>query len=342
MKPAQTYQGREITTRIIDGTAGLLRIEQDWWRLWRRCPTATPFQSPAWLIPWWQAFAPGPLATAAVFRSRELVALAPLYLERGHQPRFLPIGISLSDMHDVLLDAGDPELPDAVFGAIQDAAGRSGALRVDWPDVPPGAFLERLPISTGWCAVWANGGACPELELSAGLQSVPAAKRRKLRMAWHRAEARGVVEIRDAGDVGLEPWLDALFALHGARWRTRGEDGVLADETARAFQRRAVPALASAGLLDGRVLTIGGRIAGVYYGLTHGKRAYAYLGGFDPDFVRESPGTILMGDAIERAAARGCTSLNFLRGREAYKYEWGAIDRVSRALSLRRVADRDG
>ena len=66
--------------------------------------------------------------------------------------------------------------------------------------------------------------------------------------------------------------------------------------------------------------------------LTHGTRAYAYLGGFDPDFARESPGTILMADAIERAAARGCTTFNFLRGREAYKYEWGAVDRANRAL----------
>ncbi len=341
MKPASARVGPELTTRIIGETDGLLRIEGDWWTLWRNCPNATPFQSPAWLIPWWQSFAPGPLATAAIFRGGELVALAPLYLERGQDPRLLPVGISLSDMQDILLEADDPELPEAIFHGIHEAAARSGARRVDWPDVPPGASLEALPASSRWRAVWADDEACPELDLSRGIQRVPAGKRRKLRMAWHRAQARGDAEIRDANEIGLEKWLDALFALHGARWRSRGEDGVLADDTVRAFHRRAVPALASAGLLDGRALLIDGRIAGVYYGLTHGGRAYAYLGGFDPAFVRESPGTILMGDAIEQAAARGCMHFSFLRGREAYKYEWGAADRPNRALTLTRMADGD-
>lgn len=341
MKAAQADQGREITTHVIDGTVGLLRIEQDWWKLWRSCPNATPFQSPAWLIPWWQTFAPGPLATAAVFRGDELAALAPLYVEEGLHPRLLPLGISLSDMHDVLFDV-DSERPDALLRGIQDAATRSGALRIDWPDVPTSASLERLPIAACWSAVWADSEACPELNLSNGLDSVPAGKRRKVRMARHRAEARGGVEITDAAAIGIEPWLGAMFQLHGARWRTRGQDGVLADEKVRTFHRRAVPALIAARLLDGRALRIGGRIAGVYYGLTHGTRAYAYLGGFDPDFARESPGTILMADAIARAAARGCTTLSFLRGREAYKYEWGAVERPQRVLSLRRMADPDG
>ncbi len=34
-------------------------IAADWRVLHARCPTASPFQSPDWLIPWWRAFRPG-------------------------------------------------------------------------------------------------------------------------------------------------------------------------------------------------------------------------------------------------------------------------------------------
>ena len=46
-------------------------------------PTATPFQSPAWLIPWQRVFAPGELRCAVAFVHGRLVALVPFYLERG-------------------------------------------------------------------------------------------------------------------------------------------------------------------------------------------------------------------------------------------------------------------
>jgi len=42
--------------------------------------------------------------------------------------------------------------------------------------------------------------------------------------------------------------------------------------------------------------------------------------------------------AIEAAIAEGAREFHFLRGREAYKYEWGAVDRWNRRRSFRRAA----
>ena len=57
-----------------------------------------------------------------------------------------------------------------------------------------------------------------------------------------------------------------------------------------------------------------------------GARAYYYIGGFDPSRARLSPGTIMIGHAIEEAIGAGARTFDFLRGREAYKYAWGAVD----------------
>ena len=73
----------------------LFALEGAWWDLFARCPEATPFRSPAWLLPWWRCFAPGPLRTVAAWSGADLVALLPLYLE-GASRRLLPLGIGLS------------------------------------------------------------------------------------------------------------------------------------------------------------------------------------------------------------------------------------------------------
>src|SRR3954449_12265445 len=92
-----------LTTETVDTVEGLTRLLPQWWALWDRCPMATPFQSPAWLLPWWRAFAPGTLQVVAVRRADRLVALAPLYREH-RSGRILPLGIGVSDYLDLLLD----------------------------------------------------------------------------------------------------------------------------------------------------------------------------------------------------------------------------------------------
>jgi CelD/BcsL family acetyltransferase involved in cellulose biosynthesis len=96
---------RDMSGRIIRDSAELEALTPRWWDLWRRCLAATPFQSPAWLLPWWRTFAPGDLVAMAVERGEALVGLAPFYREDStYGRRLLPLGISVSDYHDILLD----------------------------------------------------------------------------------------------------------------------------------------------------------------------------------------------------------------------------------------------
>ena len=111
---------------------------------------------------------------------------------------------------------------------------------------------------------------------------------------------------------------------------------MLADHRVQEAHRQALPALAARGITRCYLIRIGDEIAAAYYGFVHGRRAYAYLGGFDPTFSEESPGSILTGHAIAEALREGAAEFDFLRGREAYKYSWGAADRWNRQRSFRR------
>ena len=97
-----------------------------------------------------------------------------------------------------------------------------------------------------------------------------------------------------------------------------------------------MPRLAAAGLARLFEVVVEGAVVGSYYGLADGANAYAYLGGFDPDFAFESPGTVLVGHAIAQARHEGARAFHFLRGQEAYKYEWGAADRWNSRRVFRR------
>jgi CelD/BcsL family acetyltransferase involved in cellulose biosynthesis len=329
-----------LAAEAIEDDEAFAALAPDWWELWRRAQEATPFQSPAWLLPWWRHFHPGVLLAIAVRAEGRLVGLAPFYLEDGpYGRRLLPVGISLSDYLDVLLD---PDCAEAVGGAI---VARMMQERVRWDsweleELGGGAAALRLPVPDGCEENVTEQTACPVLRLPKDATDlaacVPKKKRRQIALARNRLARHENVVIERADEASALIVLDALFELHGTRWQARGEAGLLVDAVVRRFQRDAVPGLKAAGLLRLHVLRIDGRAVAVHYGLRHGIRAYVYLSGFDPAHAFESPSVVLLAHAIEEALTEGAREVHFLRGREPYKYGWGAEDRWNLRRSFRR------
>lgn len=327
-----------VSAEVIEDFEVLEALEPEWWNLWTRCPVALPFQTPAWLIPWWRHFSPGSLFVLVARKGGRMIGLAPGYIEDGPLGRrILPLGISVSDHLDILVDPQCAE--PAMAGLVAAASSRSA----DWDiweleELPPGAAALRLPLPAGCVDQVAAQSACPILPLldeRGGRSPLPRAKRRQLNLARNRAGRRGEVRIEEAAAGSVIPALEELFRLHQKRWEARGDEG--APESVRSFHCDAAPRLQRAGLLRLYLLRIADRVVAAHYGLAHQARVYFYLTGFDPDYDFESPGTILLGHAIEQAAAEGCREFDFLRGREAYKYDWGAVDRWNLKRSIRRT-----
>src|SRR3954468_16585353 len=162
----------EIAARIIRREDALALIEDAWWDLWRRTPASTPFQSSAWLLAWWRRFAPGELFTIVAEQDNRLVGLAPFYLEDGALGRrLLPVGISVSDYHDILLD---PSCPVEAWEALRTEALAAPERwqRWDWEELMAQSVALTLPwpaatLETGSLETVAQS-ACPVLELSPG------------------------------------------------------------------------------------------------------------------------------------------------------------------------------
>jgi CelD/BcsL family acetyltransferase involved in cellulose biosynthesis len=331
-----------LATETIGDAASLTALEPEWWALWRHVPSATPFQSPAWLIPWWRHFHPGELFAVTVRRGERLVGLAPFYIEDGALGRrLLPVGISLSDYLDVLLD---PDHLEEAGQALVDHLVRQRECWDEWSleELAPQAVALALPVPPGCEERLTPQSACPVLTVADG-QTAEAASperhRRNLRLARNRAARRGGIAVEQGTAASASGILDHLFRLHRARWQSRGQDGVLADDAVQSFQRDAVPGLIEANLLRLYLMHIGDEPAAAYYGFVHEQRAYGYLTGFDPDYSFESPGLLLWAHAIEQAVAENVREFHFLRGPEPYKYAWGAVDRWNMRRSFRRCVE---
>ncbi|WP_206664388.1 GNAT family N-acetyltransferase [Dankookia rubra] len=312
----------------------LERLQPEWDALWQAVPDATPFQSPAWLIPWWRHVGDGALLALALREGGRLVGLLPFYRyarPEGTGRLLFPLGIATTDYLDALL------LPSQAPALA--ALGRHLALRADadaweWPQLRAGSALLALPVPAGWTEEVAAADPCPCLALPERLDAlatrISAKTLRDLRTVRRRAEQAGMLDWTTEA-AGIEAPFDALLRLHAARWATRGEGGVLADPAVQAMHRDALPALHRAGLLRFHVLRLDGEIVAVLYALVDppgraARRIYFYLSGFDPALERLSPGMLLVGQAVEAAMAEGCVVADFLRGRERYKYFWGAED----------------
>jgi CelD/BcsL family acetyltransferase involved in cellulose biosynthesis len=328
-----------LCTEIIEDTASLASLRAEWWKLWQRCADATPFQCPAWLLPWWDAFAPGRLLVAVCRAQDRLVGLAPFYVEQGPVvQRTLPLGISLSDYLDVLLD---PEFAQDAGLALSAALARAAPWdALELCELAPWAAALRLPVAAGCAVAEDSASTCLVLPIHSEVECVErllsSGMRRKLHLARNRAQRREYMEVRSATAENVCELLQVLIRLHSARWHSRREPGVFADPRVGKFHMQALPLLMQAGLARVYGLCIDGQWAAVYYGFHHRRRAFAYLMGFDPAFAFESPGTLIVAHALQEAMGEGVEEFHFLRGEESYKYRWGAEPRVNQRRIFRR------
>ena len=199
----------------------------------------------------------------------------------------------------------------------------------------------RLPVASLLDAERVQS-ACPVLALPGSLAEWGGTRAaRRWRKSWNRVIRHERVDIVDADAATAGALFEVLVALHTRRWKATGEPGVLSDPGVLSFHRSAVPRLQASNLLRLSALSVDGAVVSALYGLAHRGHAYGYLNGFDPSSGFDSPGTALLGHAITSAIAAGCGAFHFLRGREDYKYAWGATDRWNTMRVVRSASASD-
>jgi CelD/BcsL family acetyltransferase involved in cellulose biosynthesis len=193
----------------------------------------------------------------------------------------------------------------------------------------------------GWTVALEREDVCPVVTLPARadmegyLATLGKKERHEIRRKVRRAEALGPIRLDDAADPFAE--LETFIDLHQKRW---GVDGLFPDTAggaqSRVLIRRLFELFGPGGPLRLTFLSVGGRriAAGIHFQTTDG--ILYYNAGIDPDARELSPGVLMVYAYVGRALTLGLPRLDFLRGDEPYKYEWGAVDEPIRRLLVRR------
>ena len=313
-----------LAVREVETLDELESIRSDWLELWRNSPSATPFQSPDWLIPWWQHFGVGNLRVLLLTNDERVAGIAPLFVR--DDVRLCLVGHGNTDYLDIVAD--DPDCASAVFKHL---CRRRSWDEIDFENLRGESPLLVATTCPNVSEYVEEQDACPVLSLPACedqfIYSLPRQLQHNLNYYWRKLANLGEVKIEQANVNTFAELFEALLSLHEARWRRNALSGVLYDSEVQNFHREAAYGLLSHDALRLYGLRLESRMIASLYGFHHGRCTYYYLSGFDPEFRLYSPGTILVAHAIREAIREGDVSFDFLRGREDYKYRWGARDR---------------
>jgi len=317
-------------------------IIPDWEGLYERCPDATPFHSPDWLVRWWRHFGFGSLWILTVRRGRHMAGIAPLfvhpYQDRQRCFRQLsPIGIGITDYMDFLLE---PDCAPAASELILQhlARRRSCWDGADLQGLREGCELLRANTRRELKVKKTPDQPCPFIRLPESRQHFLASLSRNRRHAYQSARRKasrlGSISFESAQLSSWEELIEALVQLNHASRVERRLRAAFDDPKVQMFHREVGGAFLRRGWLRMVAMRIGTRIVSVLHGFASGQRSYCYQAGFDPHFHQFSPGTVVQGQVIESAIQEGLSEVDFLRGDESYKYWWGARNRQTYRLVL--------
>ena len=317
-----------LTVERIACPQALAEIEHEWTALVDRVPDATPFYRPEWLLPWWRQFGSGHMHVLA-FRSHErLTGLIGLFIhEWGGCRRVTLIGNGITDYLGLIAEPESAiECARLTFEYL--TANRGLWDMCDWQDLRSDSpVIREAPWDLDREIV--DYLPCTRAELpsheDAFEASLPHGLRRTIRIAARRLERDGELRfetVRENADASV---LRDLFRLHESRWAMKGGPESMMDcPGTQQFLLEATQQFSRLDRLRLYTMRYRGELAAVIYCIFDCGRLWGYITGMDPELSRFSPGTLVLNYAIGEAIREGASAWEFLRGKEDYKFLWGA------------------
>lgn len=327
---------KDYCVEVVESLDLAGQLFTEWQNLWDAVPDALTFQRPEWILSWMQSFYPREPFLLTVLYKEQLVGIAPcLFYERrvhgNSAERVLGLmGGCVSDYLDILLDPHHTQnVMFFLWKRIYDEKLHCDV--IEFTDLPASSCLLQNPgepsITKKLIAENRQHDRCSFLSIPSGAQELkevlPPHKWENIRNARNRLRKAGGGEIEIANENTLDAALEDLFRLHRARWAQESLPGVLNEHKVREFHRKIAPALLRKNVLRLYSLRLNGICIASAYIFFEREQALCYLHGYDPEFSRLSPGTLILAAVIEDAIRQGKQCVNFLRGKEEYKKSWG-------------------
>jgi CelD/BcsL family acetyltransferase involved in cellulose biosynthesis len=328
--------------RLIETADELDELGPAWEAL--AAPSGSPTQRHAWAKAFAGAFGiEYELKILALGSGADVAAIAPLATRRDGVTRLeLVAGEELSEPGDFVYR--DAEALEALAAGVADL-GLPMLLGRVIAGSPTGEALHKA-FGRGTLFYSREAAPYPWIAIDEGWrdpeQKFNSDRRSDLRRARRRAEKEGEVTsvVMSPRREELGPLLEEIFRVEAAGWKGREGTALAGDVLRREFFTEFASGAADAGILRLAFLRIGERTAAVQLAAECGGRFWLLKVGYDEEFKRSSPGTLLMLETVRRAAELGLQSYEFLGTVEAWTRVWTEQERE--CVALRAYPPRPG
>ncbi|MEV8226961.1 GNAT family N-acetyltransferase [Streptomyces sp. NPDC079167] len=330
-----------LTVTLCRDLPDFADLAAEWDALHRRCPTATPFQSHAWLHSWWLSYGvPGRLRVLLARRGGRLIGAAPLMLAHRPMPLLVPMGGAISDFFDILVDGEDTR---AAVTALERGLHRAAAHTVvDLREVRPDASAHLLFEAWGGARSSRADSTCMELPaepVDALIGRMTGSRAQRARAKLRRIDALGI-ECRTAPVHRVAGAVGTLLRLHELQWLGRGVNPEHLRPRFCAHLVRSTRRMVRDGEASVREFLLDGEVVAADLSFRTARLTGGYLYGADPR-LRETKvdvSAMLLREIAREAGGADRGVLSLLRGSEQYKNHWCPVPVVNRRLMLARPA----
>jgi CelD/BcsL family acetyltransferase involved in cellulose biosynthesis len=318
---------------IIDRIAGLEKfsgIRKEWDECLFFSDQATVFLTFDWFYSWWKSFGGGHQLEILLFRDSKgrLNGIAPLMIKKG------TLGFiasrEVTDYCDFVIRQGmEEKIITAFLLEIKNKSKRLDRLHlINIREESPS-----LPLLTRLAAELSLPSQVRETEVSLRLDlpelyqnfvsNLGRKNRHELRRKMRKTEILPGLEIKRVSDPGeIRIFLESFICLHRASNPSKA--GFWEKKGTAEFFREIVFRFSQQGWAELNLLSIDKEPAASLLTFLYNDEVLHYNIAYNPRFSAFSPGICLFNHSIEKAIGLGKRRMDFLRGREKYKYNFGA------------------
>jgi CelD/BcsL family acetyltransferase involved in cellulose biosynthesis len=291
-----------------------------------------PFLTHEWISSWWECFSGDDSLVILLLKDEKEnpVGIAPLMVKKNSL-RFIA-SEEVSDYCDFVVEKGkSEEFFKNVLNHIKTT--HPDIEKIDLMNIKSTSpTLDILPLIAsewGYSCSSKEAEVAPILELPSSyenyLENLSKKKRHELRRKLRRMESLEGIRVEKITDAkNLPKYIDKFIALHiqgspsKAKFWENPKMTAFFHEMAHRFSLRK--------WIELNVLFYEDRMLAALLNFSYADRIFFYNVAFDKDFARYSPGIYLFNHSIQEAISKGNKCADFLRGREKYKYYFGAED----------------
>ena len=291
-----------------------------------------PFLTHEWLSTWWECFSQGSSLEVLLFKEEagNVLGMAPFMVQETIL-RFIA-SQEVSDYCDVVAGKGrEQKLYESLwdyFGMIPPEIEKIDLMNIRSPS-PMLDLSPRLVSEYGYSISCTEFEVAPLLELPNSyqdyLEGLSKKKRHELRRKLRRMgslEGIRVEKITETQD--LRSWVDRFIALHKQGSHSKAQ--FWEEPNMVKFFHQMAHQFSLRKWIELNVCSYKDKILAVLISFDYSDRVYFYNVAFDRDFAWYSPGIYLFNHCIQEAISNEKKVADFLRGREEYKYYFGAED----------------